>query len=54
MARIPMRKEAIIAAGMLDTVQLRIANIVKEIDRDEEPMHKQAYVYVEEENIIIE
>ena len=46
--------QAIIAAGMLDTVQLRIANIVKEIDRDEEPMHKQAYVYVEEEKIIIE
>lgn len=46
--------QAIIAAGNLDTVQLRIANIVKEIDRDEEPMHKQAYVYVSEEKIIIE
>lgn len=45
---------AIIAAGTLDTVQLRIANIVREIDRDEEPMHKQAYVYVSEEKIIIE
>jgi len=34
-------KNAIIAAGKLDAVQLRISNIVKEIDRDEEPVHKQ-------------
>ena len=36
-------KQAIIAAGLIDTVQIRIANIVKEIDRDEEPLHKQSY-----------
>ena len=47
-------KQAIIAAGLIDTVQIRIANIVKEIDRDEEPLHKQAYVSVIEDNIIIE
>ena len=47
-------KRAIIAAGRLDTVQIRISNIVKEIDRDEEPVHTQAYVYVEEDKIIIE
>ena len=47
-------KQAIISAGLLDTVQIRIANIVKEIDRDEEPMHKQAYVSVENDKIIIE
>lgn len=47
-------KEAIISAGLLDTVQIRIANIVKEIDRDEEPLHKQAYVYTEGEKINIE
>ena len=47
-------KKAIIAAGLLDTVQIRISNIVKEIDRDEEPLHKQAYVYVHEDKIIIE
>ena len=47
-------KQAIIAAGLIDTVQIRIANIVKEIDRDEEPMHKQAYVSVIEDNIVIE
>ena len=47
-------KDAIIAAGRLDIVQVRIANIVKEIDRDEEPLHKCAYVYVSGENIVIE
>ena len=47
-------KNAIIAAGKLDAVQLRISNIVKEIDRDEEPVHRQAYVFVEDDKIIIE
>lgn len=47
-------KQAIIAAGLVDTVQIRIANIVKEIDRDEEPMHKQACISVEQDKIIIE
>ena len=47
-------KQAIIAAGLLDTVQIRIANIVKEIDRDEEPMHKQAYISVIEDKIVID
>lgn len=47
-------KQAIIAAGLVDTVQIRIANVVKEIDRDEEPMHKQAYVSIENDKIIIE
>lgn len=47
-------KDAIIAAGLLDTVQIRIANIVKEIDREEEPLHKQSYIYVENDEIIIE
>ena len=47
-------KQAIISAGLLDTVQIRIANIVKEIDRDEEPLHKQAYVSIIDDNIIIE
>ena len=47
-------KQAIIAAGLLDTVQIRISNIVKEINRDEEPLHKQAYVSVIDDKIIIE
>lgn len=47
-------KQAIIAAGLFETVQVRIANIVKEIDRDEEPMHKQAYISVIEDKIVIE
>ena len=47
-------KQAIISAGLLDTVQIRIANIVKEIDRDEEPLHKQAYVSIIDDKIEIE
>lgn len=47
-------KQAIIAAGLLEAVQIRISNIVKEIDVEEEPFHKQAYVYALEDEIIIE
>lgn len=47
-------KQAIIAAGLIDTVQIRIANIVKEIDRDEEPLHKQSYVSVVDDEIVID
>ena len=49
-------RKAIIAAGKVDTVQLRIANVVKEINRDEEPLHREAYIYIDEEEkqIIIE
>ena len=47
-------KEAIISAGLLDTVQMRIADIVKEINRDEEILHKLAYCYVEDSKIIID
>lgn len=47
-------KDAIIAAGKLDITQVRIANIVKELDRDEEPLHRCAYVYVDGEEIVID
>lgn len=47
-------KDAIIAASTLDAVQLRISNIVKEIDRDEEDAVEHAYIFVDEEEIIIE
>lgn len=47
-------KDAIIAAGMLDAVQLRIANVVKEIERSEEVLHKQACVYVNNNQMIID
>ncbi len=47
-------KQAIISAGLLDTVQIRIANIIKEIDREEEPLHKQAYVSIIDNEIVIE
>lgn len=45
-------KEAIIAVSTLDAVQLRISNIVKEIDRDEEEVQEHAYIYVEGDEII--
>jgi len=47
-------KEAIITASTLEAVQLRISNIVREIDRDEEEIHQNAYVFVDEDNIVIE
>lgn len=47
-------KEAIIAAGRLDTVQMRIANIVKEFNREEEPLRKLVYAYVQDDKIILE
>ena len=46
-------KKAIISAGRLDTVQLRIANIVKEIDRGEELLCKLGFVYIEDDEINI-
>ena len=47
-------KQAIIAAGRVDTVQMRIANIVREFNREEEPLRKLAYAYVEKDKIVIE
>lgn len=48
-------KEAIIAAAYIDSPQLRIANIVKEIEKDELDNTPKNYVYVDEgDNIIIE
>ena len=47
-------KQAIVAAGLFDAVQIRIANIVKEINREEEPLHKQAYITIVEDKIVIE
>lgn len=47
-------KEAIIAAGVLDAPQLRIANIVKEIERDEEINSIAVHVFVENDKIVIE
>ena len=47
-------KQAVIAAGLVDTVQIRIANIVKEINRDEEPLHKQSCIYVKGNEIVID
>ena len=47
-------KDAVIAASTLDVVQLRISNIVKEIDKEEEGIIEHAFVYVDEDKIVIE
>lgn len=47
-------KDAVIAASTLDVVQLRISNIVREIDRDEEGIIDHAFVYVDDDKIVIE
>ena len=47
-------KKAMIAAGGLEAVQIRIANIVKEIDKKEKTINKRVYIYAEENKIIIE
>ena len=47
-------KQALIAAGLLDVVQIRIANIVREIDREEETLHKQTYIHVVNDKIQID
>lgn len=47
-------RQAIIGAGRLDAVQIRISNIVKEFNREEEILCKQAYIYVKDNKIIVE
>ena len=47
-------KDAVIAASSLDVVQIRISNIVKEIDREEEGIIDHAFIYVDEDKIVIE
>lgn len=47
-------KDAIIATSNLDAVQIRISNIVREIDREEEGAKEHAFVYVDEDKIVIE
>lgn len=46
-------KSAIIAAEAMDTAQIRIANIVKELEK-EETERRHVYIYVRENEIIIE
>ncbi len=47
-------KQAIIAAGTLDAVQVRIANMVKEIGKEEASIYRQAYISVVDDKIVIE
>lgn len=44
-------KSAIIAANSIETLQIRIANIVKEIERDEVDILK-TYAYIEKDDKI--
>ena len=46
-------KKAIIAASSIEALQIRISNIVKEIEKDEE-LSRKNYAYVEKHNIVIE
>lgn len=46
-------KKAIISAVKIESPQLRIANIVKEIEKTEEE-EKKTYAYVEDDKIILE
>ncbi len=44
-------KKAIIAASCIESPQIRISNIVKEMEKEEEPSRKN-YAYVEKDNIV--
>jgi septum site-determining protein MinC len=46
--------KAIIAAAEIDAPQVRIANIVKEREKTEEPERRKTYAYIEEKDIILE
>jgi len=47
-------KKAIIAAAQIEAPQIRIANIVKEIERQEDGIQRKTYAYVKDEQIILE
>ena len=47
-------KGAIITAGTLEAVQIRISNIVREIDKNEELVVQKAYVCVKDNKVKIE
>lgn len=47
-------KEAIIAAASIESPQIRIANIVKEIERAEVKEDLKTYAYVDDETVVLE
>ncbi len=47
-------KKAIIAASVVDAPQIRIANLVKEVPKTEVQPKKSVYIYVKENEIVIE
>jgi len=47
-------KEATVSAGEFDAVQVRIANIVKEIDKEIDLVNGPVYIHVDGEKIVVE
>lgn len=47
-------KEALVAASEFDAVQVRIANIVKEIDKEVEIIKKHVYIHVVDDEIVVQ
>lgn len=47
-------KKAIIAANKIEVPQIRIANIIKEIEKTDEPTDVKTYAYVNENEIVLE
>ena len=47
-------KEAIIAAASIESPQIRIANIVKEIERAEVKEDLKTYAYVDDETVVLD
>lgn len=47
-------KKAIISSGAIDTPQVRIANLVKEIEKDQYKSKKRIYIAVKEDTIVVE
>ena len=45
--------KAIVACGRLDAVQIRIANVVKEINKDDEQACLNTYIYIDENGSIM-
>ena len=48
-------KKAFVAANEIDVAQIRIANVIKEMERsEEEPQTTKTYAYVKENEIVLE
>lgn len=47
-------QKAIIATEGVDTVQIRIANIVKKISREDDPIYDNCYIHVQDNEVLID